>query len=124
MSPDAQRVAIAEVCGWQKIQRPLSDQEGEIPGHFEIRWYHPKIHTSIYPLYALPKEPPAYLTDLNAMHEAEKVLTEAQQKDYAHRLHPTPRRPYEFLSDDFDMLHATAAQRAEAFLRCLGKWKE
>lgn len=134
VSPDAQRVAIAEACGWQKIQRPLSDQEGEIPGHFEIRWYHPKIHTSVYPLYALPKEPPAYLTDLNAMHEAEqhafvatsqwaKYGNQLQEVCHWHAVGIVPDYPRD-LASLARVAHATAAQRAEAFLRCLGKWKE
>lgn len=63
-----------------------------------------------------PSRLPDYLTDLNAMHEAEKVLTGHQWTDYANVLTdigPCSRR---------GMIHATAAQRAEAFLRTVGKW--
>lgn len=54
-----------------------------------------------------------YCSDLNAMHEAEKVLTKEHCDSYEHRLGMTVNRPW----------HATARQRAEAFLRTLGKWE-
>ena len=57
---------------------------------------------------------PLYCTDLNAMHEAEKTLTSAQLLDYI-----------AFLFDaTYEATVATARQRAEAFLRTLGKWDE
>lgn len=60
-----------------------------------------------------------YCNDLNAMHEAEKSLTDDQFKWYTYwveKLMPeTKYRCY---------LCATASQRAEAFVRSLGKWKE
>jgi hypothetical protein len=49
---------------------------------------------------------PDYCNDLNAMHEAEKVLDETQAKCYEAML-----GEYGF--------HATARQRAEAFLRAI-----
>jgi len=58
---------------------------------------------------------PGYLTDLNAMHEAEKVLIERDEwANYERTL--TKRHLYP--------IRATAAQRAEAFLRTLGKWTD
>jgi hypothetical protein len=64
---------------------------------------------------------PDYLSDLNAMHEAEKVLMYKQQIDFMEWLG--------MCCDDYGhkawkYVHATAAQRAEAFLRTLGKWEE
>jgi hypothetical protein len=56
---------------------------------------------------------------LNAMHEAEKVLNENDQYFYWHFLYKMCGG-----SQEFDLLHATARQRAEAFLRTLGKWEE
>ena len=68
-----------------------------------------------------------YLTDLNAMHEAEKVLTFEQQTDYMHSLATTDTLhiPPNTLSlnEAWYLTHATAAQRAEAFLRTIGKWE-
>lgn len=55
--------------------------------------------------------------DLNAIHEAEKVLTD-DQRDIAYARHlgswvnPT------------SVIYATARHRAEAFLRTLNKWEE
>ncbi|CAB4163606.1 hypothetical protein UFOVP811_43 [uncultured Caudovirales phage] len=64
-----------------------------------------------------------YCADLNAMHEAEKVLTPKEEGVYFFTLkhlvgdliwHRDTCRNY----------RATARQRAEAFLRTLGKWEE
>jgi len=66
---------------------------------------------------------PNYHGDLNAMHEAEKGLTETQQTEYMRQLHFNARSPGNYLLRDFDCAHATASQRAEAFLRTVGKWR-
>jgi hypothetical protein len=60
---------------------------------------------------------PDYCTDLNAMHEAEKVLTDDQREVFYPRNLGAWQRP-------FNVIYATARQRAEAFLRVLGKWEE
>jgi hypothetical protein len=57
---------------------------------------------------------PDYCTDLNAMHEAEETLTVEEWSDYVEHL---PSRWEE-------AIHAAARQRAEAFLKTLGKWEE
>jgi hypothetical protein len=65
---------------------------------------------------------PNYLHDLNAMHEAEELfyaksdtLEGAERmRDYSKWLCLIAKYP----------LHATATQRAEAFLRTIGKWEE
>lgn len=57
---------------------------------------------------------PDYLNDLNAMHEAEEKL-DCNQWEVWHRIvgeWPT------------ELARLTASQRAEAFLRTIGKWKE
>lgn len=60
-----------------------------------------------------------YCGDLNAMHDAEKMLTEDQFKMYTHWLEKLmPDTRYRSL------LCAPASRRAEAFLRTLGKWEE
>lgn len=97
MTPEAQRIAIAEACG-------------------TMRWS-----------YALPKKcvgasVPDYLNDLNAMHEAEKVLTEDQREQYLNSLYKVCN-PASMLNDAWNLNCATAAQRAEAFLRTIGKWE-
>ena len=61
---------------------------------------------------------PDFLNDLNDMHNAEKVLVRLQWVSYLRRL--------QTLCDESVTwpIHATAAQRAEAFLKTIGKWKE
>ena len=59
---------------------------------------------------------PDYLNDLNAMHEAERTMGDPQLWD----------EYQSYLSDAMRNIgwiyHATAAQRAEAFLRTLNLW--
>jgi hypothetical protein len=62
---------------------------------------------------------PDYTGDLNAMHEAEETLTFNYWNRYAQWLRELTRSNRRFL-----IAHATAAQRAEAFLRTIGKWEE
>jgi hypothetical protein len=56
-----------------------------------------------------------YCTDLNAMHEAEESLTDDQLWRMARNIERNDEQWY---------FRATARQRAEAFLRTLGKWEE
>ena len=60
---------------------------------------------------------PDYLHDLNAMHEAEKVLTLAQRVDYTNNL-------AKICGTEKEKVFATAAQRAEAFRRTIGKQED
>lgn len=60
-----------------------------------------------------------YLNDLNAMHEAENIiLTQSRASAFWTHLYSICVR------DKNPGWHATAAQRAEAFLRTIGKWTE
>ena len=113
MKPEAQREAIATACGW--IYEPGNDA-GE--------WYHEKVGEGSLKIV------PSYLTDLNAMHEAEKVLEDkikthgdyAIVSDYNQELEQVCFRSAK-VGDGIWIVHATAAQRAEAFLRTIGKWE-
>jgi hypothetical protein len=61
---------------------------------------------------------PDYLNDLNAMHEAEKMLpSPSHWISYSSFLEPLCQDSVGFF------IHATAAQRAEAFLRTLNLWE-
>lgn len=91
---------IAEACGW-KGNLICRDMEGNL-------W---------------PSEPPNYCDDLNAMHEAEKTLMQNgnwRMGEYEARLFNS----VEEVNNVSLYFHATARQRAEAFLRTLGKWEE
>jgi hypothetical protein len=75
----------------------------------------------------LVRDCPDFHDDLNAMHEAEKVLTQQQMIDYSSHVGkavtshlPASRAAWM----DFELIHATAAQRARAFLETLGLWEE
>lgn len=60
---------------------------------------------------------PDFCNDLNAMHEAEKLLTHQQQSDYSFTL------TQGWLSDRIDnwrAVHATAEQRCKAFVEVMG----
>ena len=101
MTPEQQRIAIAEACGWTEIS-------------MRCMWGLPP--TAIdYGTEECLKHFPDYLNDLNAMHEAEKMLDFNQLRDMEDNV------SFRFAVLPF---HSTASQRAEAFLRTLDKWEE
>ncbi len=121
MKPEAQRIAIAEACGWKGPYHPdnLASMEGWWSKHRGVWWLRPSGER------VMLSDVPDYLNDLNAMHEAEKVLTMEQQSDCGeHLLALVPYNGGGVYRDIFKAAHATAAQRAEAFLRTLGKWED
>jgi hypothetical protein len=97
MKQEEQRIAIAGACGW--VQSPTG-------------WW--KLDEKVEPFL------PNYLNDLNAMHEAEKLLLEnsGTWTRYVTEL--------KIQSEKFGMplFHLNATQRAEAFLRTLNLWAE
>jgi|688.fasta_scaffold240790_6 hypothetical protein len=100
MNKEKQRIAIAEACGWNYIDSKTIYPRGIKDG--------------------VTLELPNYLNDLNAMHEAEEVLTPNQRIEYMEWLG--------MCSDDYGhkvwtYVHSTAAQRAEALLKALDLWK-
>lgn len=104
MNPEKQQIAIAEACGYtQGI------------GMHGLEWW-----TNSEGVH---DEPPNYLTDLNAMHEAEEVMTEMQRIDYSNHLYDLACKHQE-KTDKWRYLSMTAAQRAEALLRTLDKWED
>lgn len=103
MSDDEINAAIAESLGWSLVGTSI--RAGKPPGAD----------------YVGSEFIPKYCEDLNAMHEAEKIMTKAQCGDFVEHL----TTDFYSVSDAWkDACHATARQRAEAFLRALGKWKE
>ena len=65
---------------------------------------------------------PDYCNDLNAMHEAEKVLAPKDEGRYFLTLKQMVGDLI-WYRDTCRNYRATARQRAEAFLRALGKWE-
>jgi hypothetical protein len=120
MNTDAQRIAIAEACGWSFVCNPAKEWDYvETPQGGQCNRLYAMNLANSGPLCV-----PDYLADLNAMHEAEKVLTDAQRRTYSgHLCRIIGPRGYDEWSGlyDFALLSTTAAQRAEAFLRTIGK---
>ena len=107
MSEEEINQAIAEACGW--TFGPLRPPANYKPFYGGENWFLPK-----------------FCHDLNAMHEAERILVGPINITlYMRHL----RNILDVSENDAEcmqakLVHATARQRAEAFLRALGKWRE
>ena len=121
MTPEKQRIKIAEACGWKRVTDGQYESWVSPEGYeYQVMfgWQTYKDGTDILP---------DYLNDLNDMHEAEKKLAHDHQVQFSIELGklttahlPASRAAWM----DFTIAHATAAQRAEAFLRTLNLWEE
>jgi hypothetical protein len=119
MKPEQQKIAIAEACGWTEcvFVESIGLAKGR-PGNNK-----PSYGTYENGMAQLPD----YLNDLNAMHQAEQTLWEkdwTSRHDFIDKLariiNPTHGHHQQ---SAIDLLDATAAERAEAFIRTIGKWK-
>jgi hypothetical protein len=99
MTKEQINIAIAEACGWKYVNNETHAPDGSF-------WWSKEL------------EIPDYCNDLNAMHEAEKTLTYAQGGDMTLWIQRMTCAGYG------PQLFATAAQRAEAFLKTINKWEE
>lgn len=109
MTPEEQRIAIAEAVGIEEIEFINAPNGG---------WFGSDREGNSVDL-------PDYLNDLNAIAEAEKIF------DVDILSGDSPRYRYSgmlYRVCDKDLnrqpFRATAAQRAEAFLRTISKWKD
>lgn len=94
-------IAIVRACGWKSFEETDGD-----PWLWSRTGQDGRIENM---MEVLP-----YCADRNAMADAEKLLTSTQLLDYI-----------AFLSETtYEAALATARQRAEAFLKTLGKWEE
>ena len=113
MTDEQINAAIAEACGWTEIQ------DSGVWHHHKLWGYPPlkpgQCGNSFHYL-------PDYCTDLNAMHEAEKVLN--CWEDYVSYQSWLGYCGQDIIGELQQCITATARQRAEAFLRTLGKWEE
>lgn len=98
MTDEQINAAIAEACGWTGIN--ATHKSGKAPNAD----------------YVGSEFIPNYCTDLNAMHEAEEALKGKQFGTYGIALND--------IEGSLWGIRATARQRAEAFLRTLGKWED
>lgn len=93
-------IAIAEACGWEYSMG--------------VGWWHELVTGN-------NGNHPNYCADLNAMHEAEKTLTLETALSYAEELHAVEDEKPKCAADGY-FWHIPARQRAEAFLKTIGKW--
>jgi hypothetical protein len=119
MTPEAQRIAIAEACGFKWADSSWGTCSYlSHSGHLNAP--NLKLCDDAFSLV------PDYLNDLNAIAEAEKALPYERLGDYLNRL--VECTGYcdikTFTQANFDLATATASQRAEAFLRTLNLWVE
>ena len=105
MTEQDQRIVIAEACGWTG----MNSDEADDGFRDENGVWH--------------SVPPDYLHDLNAMHEAEKTIPLEKRDEYWWRLSEITQKN-RMATTSWTNCTATATQRAEAFLRTIGKWKD
>ena len=110
MNQEQQRIAIAEARGWQEVL--WSDLDLISPREARERKVYCRNNAQKRCEWL-----PDYLNDLNAMHEAEKVLDYNQMNRYQN----IELSRFVYTGTTW-ICSATAAQRAEAFLRTIGKW--
>ena len=110
MKPEQQRIAIAQVCGYL---RPHFTPSGSCQANC-----YEKEDGSFWGTLGVPD----YLSDLNAMHEAVKSLPQNLKPRYFACL-CTVQGGAISLNGYSEATEATAAQRAEAFLKTLNLWK-
>lgn len=114
MSPETQSIAIHQALGncifdgTGKLER-----RGGTMSEFCVKCGEPRGYHDM----------PDYFSDLNAMHQVEKQLTPEQWQQYFDELIRL-LDPQNWHDQYPKIVHATAAQRAEAFLRTLGVWKD
>ena len=116
INSEQQRIAIAEACGLRAVYA----------GKLNVMVLHERyIRADVQQRVESVNEShfhliPDYLNDLNAMHDAEKVLTDEQYRKYGKALVLAGiGQNRTDLEAGRATLSATASQRAEAFLRTL-----
>ena len=110
MTNEQQRIAIAEASGWVR-------EYSDIPTwDTSLNSYKP-VHTMLFRRQEKcfrAENLPDYLNDLNAMHDAEKMLEVEDNHAYGCYC-------IELYEKYGNTVSLAAAQRAEAFLRTIGK---
>ena len=105
MNPEQQRIAIAEACGWKRVNNPRGSL---LPMEFKV--------DSIGDVWTcLETRMPDYLNDLNAMHKAEQSIPEGLTGYWIELV--------KICGSLVTASVASAQQRAEAFLKTIGKWE-
>lgn len=114
MTDEQINIAIAGACGWRRCIGMLQPRHETEPKCWR------NDNGAEY------TRPPSYTTDLNAMHEAELSKPFSFRKKFRGFLRSVMSaslRSGLFAAWE-ELAHATARQRAEAFLRTIDKWEE
>lgn len=109
-------IAIAEACGWERevVHDELCNEDFQAWKRDGRR-------------LLTPMGLPDYCHDLNAMHEAESVLSVSERSTFMDKLDdsvPLLDVDQNVNYSEWHLCHSTARQRAEAFLRVKGLWRE
>jgi hypothetical protein len=120
MTDQDQQIALCEWVGWTRIHKDAFTKHG-----LEPMWTNPactaedpfkRLRESVYER-GLPDTSP-----LDVLHEMEKKLTREQANVYNRWL--VAKLDFTDLQLNYFAWHATAAQRREALLKAIGKWKD
>ena len=113
MDKQTQRTEIAKTCGWEHANTLRHFPEN----NEDYLWWHP-VEKTVSTFDNLPD----YLNNLDDMHEAEKGLSDEQYEKYRQIV---VQINFDSISPIRTMcpITATAAQRAEAFLKTLNLWQ-
>ena len=112
MTLEDQMIAIGRFCGWEPCE--------------------PRVFLRFAPSHAFMKDGayyggfnslPRYTEDLNAIHDAESLLTDAQHRRYRIQLRMVCHNGSREMINSRKITSATAAQRAEALLKALNLWE-
>lgn len=117
MKPEQINIKIAEVCGWKKCRYIPAEQLTTKP----FNTWRVSATVGISPLDDEgdgERGIPDYVNSLDAIHEAEKVLTGDQRFNFRAKL------ALMFPKNGWESVHASAPQRAEALLRTLSLWED
>ncbi len=112
MTPEAQRIAIAEACGWTDCHIGSAGIGGAVERRGRPKGTPPKRKYTC--------DLPDYLNNLNAIHEAVQYVRDndmfwTKYNEWLIKICGGYK---------WEAISATSSQRAEAFLRTIGKWDD
>lgn len=129
MTPTQRQIKVAELCGWKVVPIPVEIRAGLFwlvaPNGLHSQAAYPSI-SECWDIMWKVGEVPDYLNDLNAMYEVEdsvifkagKSLIDAYEENLLITVSDLTREQW---VDEIHHWHATAAQRAEAFVLTMDK---
>jgi hypothetical protein len=116
--------AVAESVGWRFVSVGCD-------GLTDVAWLPPGALESITAFDACGSHPPDYCNDVNAMHEVVCKLPDGEPWDCFLRELQIVTQTWDHIDAEGDevawfweLATATARQRAEAYLRTIGKWRD